>query len=616
MNGGVRARSSLAVALACALATPTVARAQAADFTIVAVPDTQYYTCAYDAVEGPQCARSRGLYEEQMDWIADHRDDRSIRYVVSLGDCVENADQDGEYELASDAYGLLEGAVGLDFPEGIPYGVSVGNHDQYPVGNAGRIDHRGDVNDRDQEDGTELFNETFGVDRFCPRGVCRSYYGGHFGTNNDNHYDLFEANGYRFVVVSVEYMSSDSALRDAVLDWADDVLTAHADRRAIVVTHYVMDEGTDAPFSSLGEALYDRLKDHRNLFLMLGGHIPGEGRRSDTWDGRTVHTLLADYQGRNNGGDGWLRLLEVQPTRDRIKVRTYSPYRHRYETDGSSEFELPIDLSGGFPDQTASFQQGVDGYTGATDTFLDELGAAHDADDRLVWDGDPAKVALLRFGGLFASEGGPIPAGALIRSATLHYVTDDGGDEAELHHAVHAWWPGAGMVAPYGATPGAQPIEDYDPLVVGLAPGSVHSSGRRAHAVDVTASLLAWQAAPATNQGWVLASTGTGSARVRSAEAADPRDRPRLSITFVPDPCLTDAHCDDLQVCTADTCVDRSCRHAEIDACCAVDAECADGDLCTLDTCDPLGHTCVWQEILECEPPDEERDEEREDDDD
>jgi hypothetical protein len=53
-----------------------------------------------------------------------------------------------------------------------------------------------------------------------------------------------------------------------------------------------------------------------------------------------VHTLLADYQNRANGGDGWLRLLEFSPAANEIQVRTYSPTRDEYETDEDSEFTL------------------------------------------------------------------------------------------------------------------------------------------------------------------------------------------------------------------------------------------------------------------------------------
>jgi hypothetical protein len=76
---------------------------------------------------------------------------------------------------------------------------------------------------------------------------------------------------------------------------------------------------------------------------------PGEGRRSDTFEGRTVHSMLSDYQHRTNGGNGWLRILEFSPANNVIRVRTYSPWLNQFEadSDSSSQFTLPYDMSGG-----------------------------------------------------------------------------------------------------------------------------------------------------------------------------------------------------------------------------------------------------------------------------
>ena len=42
---------------------------------------------------------------------------------------------------------------------------------------------------------TTYFNQYFGVSHFTGR----SYYGGHYGANNDNHYALFSASGLDFI---------------------------------------------------------------------------------------------------------------------------------------------------------------------------------------------------------------------------------------------------------------------------------------------------------------------------------------------------------------------------------------------------------------------------------
>jgi len=78
---------------------------------------------------------------------------------------------------------------------------------------------------------------------------------------------------------------------------------------------------------------------------MLCGHVPGEGRRQDTFNGNTVHTMLSDYQGRTAGGNGWLRILEFSPANNEIRVKTYSPWLNQFENDADSEFNLPYDMN-------------------------------------------------------------------------------------------------------------------------------------------------------------------------------------------------------------------------------------------------------------------------------
>src|SRR5690606_3731846 len=106
------------------------------------------------------------------------------------------------------------------FPEGIPYGIAIGNHDQGA--------------DRIASNAIPHYNQFFGVDRFKDR----SYYGGHFAKDNESHYDLFSAGGIDFIVIYIEYDSLD-LMQDERNDWAVKLLTQYADRKAIIVSHFI-----------------------------------------------------------------------------------------------------------------------------------------------------------------------------------------------------------------------------------------------------------------------------------------------------------------------------------------------------------------------------------------
>ncbi|MCC6652381.1 MAG: fibronectin type III domain-containing protein [Candidatus Eisenbacteria bacterium] len=301
---------------------PVGGGAPPADFTLVGLPDTQYYT-------GQLNGGTNAMLKSQMSWMIANRVSRDIRYAVQLGDCVEHGDNGGdpiEWMRADSSFSMIESPLATGLAEGLPYGICAGNHDQTPIGDA--------------NGSTAFYNQYFGVARFTGR----SYYGGGYRGSNDNWFDLFSGGGMDFISIGLEY---DSTPDGPVLAWADSLLKAYPNRRAMVSTHWLINTGNPGTFSTQGAVMYDSLKDNPNLFLMLGGHVPGEGRRSDLYQGRTVHSLLSDYQSRSLGGGGLLRIMEFSPANNVIRVRTYSSWTNTYETDAdsSSQFTLPYDMS-------------------------------------------------------------------------------------------------------------------------------------------------------------------------------------------------------------------------------------------------------------------------------
>ena len=285
-------------------------------FTVIALPDTQHYT------DSPG---REVIFNSQTTWAVNSQSVRNIVFLTHLGDLTENGGEDfddNEWIIVDTAMSILERTA--DPSDDLPFGVTPGNHDT--IG------------------GTMKFEEWFGVARFSGR----SYYGGHYGSDNLNSYGLFSASGLDFILIHID--SSDSTPSAGALEWADGLLKADINRRGIVVTHRPLGStGNPASFSAAGQAIYDALKDNPNFFLMLGGHLNGEGQRQDTFDGHTVYTLLSDYQGRSNGGDGWLRIMEFQPANNQIQVYTYTPYHDEFETDANSQFTLSYDMTGTTP---------------------------------------------------------------------------------------------------------------------------------------------------------------------------------------------------------------------------------------------------------------------------
>ncbi|KAA3646432.1 MAG: hypothetical protein DWQ07_09465 [Chloroflexi bacterium] len=277
-------------------------------FAIIVLPDTQYYSQKYP-----------DIYLSQTQWIVDHHEKLNVAFVSHVGDIVQHDDQfEEQWVLADQAMGMLDGVV--------PYGVLPGNHDM-------------------QLDGTAiLYNEYFPAARFEEY----EWWGGSI-SGNKNNYQLFSAGMEEFLILHMQYCPTDEAVA-----WAQGVLEEHPDRRGIVTTHaYIETKGYRLPNckkNSDGKNnainLWQKMvAPYDNVELVLSGHIPGVGQRTDTVRNRTIYQLMADYQGMEEGGSGYLRIMRFYPLEDLIRIETYSPYLDAYMRDAENEFELRYELA-------------------------------------------------------------------------------------------------------------------------------------------------------------------------------------------------------------------------------------------------------------------------------
>ena len=293
-------------------------------WTLAVLPDTQLYSASF-----PE------HFAQQTRWLADHARELNLRFVAHMGDvtCHNNAD---EWANARAAMGALDGVA--------PYGIVLGNHDYGPDGRS--------------EERTTLASRYFTTWEL----LAAPQTGGVMDpTSIENSYHLFEAGGQRWIVVCLEY-----APRTWAVAWANRVLSEHADRRAIVVTHaYLHNSGqrqdiTKDPkqsgnphrygFEKLpgglmdGEQIWNALiRGHANVCLVLSGHIAGVARLTSTNDaGAPVHQILSDFQAEPEGGNGWLRLLTFAADGQSLQVRTWSPKLGQGRDNALNAFTLDL----------------------------------------------------------------------------------------------------------------------------------------------------------------------------------------------------------------------------------------------------------------------------------
>jgi len=288
-----------------------------ADFTIIGLPDTQFYTSELNG-------GTNAMYKAQMTWVKNNLVSENIVFVEGLGDCVQNGDNGGnpiEWQRADTAMKIIEDPMTTMLADGIPYALNVGNHDQTPSGNVAGT--------------TTFFNQYFGSARFTGRG----YYGGHYATKNNNNYSLFTASGLDFIVINLEYATT---MDPGVITWMRNLLDTYSNRRAIIGSHYILN--LNGTYGAQGQVIYNSVKDKPNVFMMLAGHVTGESRRQDTYSGKIINTLMSDFQGWSNGGGGWLRIMKFSPTNNTISVKTYNPWLNQWKTDAASQFTLNYNM--------------------------------------------------------------------------------------------------------------------------------------------------------------------------------------------------------------------------------------------------------------------------------
>lgn len=291
------------------------------DFTLMTLPDTQFYS--------ENLNNRLTQFTSQTNWIVSSRESLNTVFVAHMGDMVNTATVNQEWINADGAMDIIENSATTLLTHGIPWGGAPGNHDVQSGGNV-------------------KWNEYFGTSRWSGR----PYFRGNYSTNNDNNYQFFSASGLDFIVINLVYNANTSG-DQAVMDWADSLLKAYPNRRAIITSHWLINTGNPASWGGHGQALYDNLKDNPNLFLMLCGHVHGEGQRADVFEGRTVYTVLQDYQGRSGapgglgGGDGWLRYFTFSPANNAIYAKTYRTTADTFETDADSQFTLPYNMGDG-----------------------------------------------------------------------------------------------------------------------------------------------------------------------------------------------------------------------------------------------------------------------------
>ena len=302
-------------------------------FTFVVLPDTQNYSQHF-----PE------LFTAQTEWIVSQRESRRIAGVFHLGD-ITNHNTAEEWENARRSMKVLDDAQ-------LPCCMVPGNHDYGAKGNG--------------MDRTTLLNDSFPLATQAKR----PGWGGVYDKEPDrvdNTFQFIEVGGRKFLILGLEF-----GPRRDVVRWANEIAGGHTDHEIILLTHvFVYHDDTRYDWQRFkdkqswnphsygvaknfgddvhdGEELWQQLVSrHRNFVMTMNGHVLGDGlgRLSTAAHGRYIPQHLVNFQMRPNGGDGWLRLVEMRPD-GTARVHDYSPTRGQRNESPQNQFAFDVPAIG------------------------------------------------------------------------------------------------------------------------------------------------------------------------------------------------------------------------------------------------------------------------------
>lgn len=290
-------------------------------FTLLVLGDPQNYS---------KYAVNQPMFEFMTAWIAENSKKLNIKSVLCVGDLVEqndllvptmtNGDQTSheQWKSVSRAFERLDGVL--------PYIVCGGNHDYGYLAAENR--------------NSEL-PKWFNVQRNSKwKGVlvdvCNNYFGR--PTLENAAYEIDGENLWgKILIISLEF-----APRDEVLTWAKNLAESqkYKNHKVIILTHSYLDikggiiakESYKLQNPNWGKDVWEKLVSNTpNIKLLICGHIPYAFRKDVNNFGKNTFAMMFNTQadgfvnGKNNGGDGYLRILEFMPDGKTIKASTYSP---------------------------------------------------------------------------------------------------------------------------------------------------------------------------------------------------------------------------------------------------------------------------------------------------
>lgn len=284
---------------------------------IVVIGDIQKYTSQL---------YNMPYYKATMDWIWSQKQYmKRLNCVLLVGD-VSDSNSNEQWKRFQEHSAATAAEL--------PYIVCTGNHD-YDWDSNGRINNRNSSR----------------LNGYADFPLTRSRIVEYFEDGKlENIVVANTIQGERYDIISLEF-----GPRTEVVDWAGSYVSAHPERKFILMTHeFLTGKGARVSSGSYAERqirnstwstpeqVWQRLvKDNDNIVCVLCGHNGFSARLySVNSAGREVPQILFNLQYQENGGNGLVELWEFPECSDSVNVFVYSTITREKHTGPSTSFKF------------------------------------------------------------------------------------------------------------------------------------------------------------------------------------------------------------------------------------------------------------------------------------
>ncbi|MGL4738981.1 MAG: LamG-like jellyroll fold domain-containing protein [Cellulosilyticaceae bacterium] len=266
-----------------------------ANYSMVFLPDTQN-TIKFRP----------SIIEDSMNWLVQNQDYMNLSSVAHLGDIVQDPVAIDQWDNTL-LFNILS-------DNGVKLLMQPGNHDD-----------------------PALFDKYFG--NASQYGKVSQDYVTRNAPSGRSAYMIHDGGSYKYMTLSVDIHSLDQDL-----PWVDQVLST-TNMPTIITSHDIQNCSDTAPsaikLSKRGTQIWETVKKHNQVFMMVGGHSHGAGEEILINDaGNQVWSVLADYQFAYNGGNALYKFAEFDELNNKIYMSTFSPYVATLKEDEKSFFDV------------------------------------------------------------------------------------------------------------------------------------------------------------------------------------------------------------------------------------------------------------------------------------